>query len=606
MKFIEFDIKNFKGINHTTIKLDKKPEGNIFTLVGLNESGKTTILEAISYLISKDEDYRSLCDKASYSSLDNPYDLIPLSKRACFNEKIIVKAIIEPSDDDVKKIKDYAEQTLNINIDTSKLKKKISITKETDFLSGNPHTVTLWGISLFAKNKKARNYKELGAKDENWQNLIIFIKSLLPNIFYFPTFLFDFPKKIYLDDTHIKDVQKAKINSYYKNIIQEILESIFPEQNIDTLILSRLKQEDENQKKSAESVLLQLSQKISKEVFELWDKIFSITSSTKFIDIKYNIEHSPTNNNKIYTLEFEIKDGVSAYNITQRSLGFRWFFCFLFFTHMRTNKNNQTLFLFDEPASNLHSSAQSQLLSCFSKIAFSGSQIIYSTHSQYMINPQWLENTYVVENKGLKNDVNDINDYNATNTDICAEPYRSFVNNNPEKTSYFQPILDLLQYKPCQLDNVPNVAMFEGKTDFYIINYFINRFKYNNINIMPGLGCGKLDPLVSLYLGWGKDFIIILDGDSAGNRAKEQYQKEYLLKESIVFTLNDIDPNFKNIESLISKEDKDAINNKGSYKKGINRFFQEMLAQEDFSFKFSKETEDNMNKLIQFIRETLK
>ena len=123
---------------------------------------------------------------------------------------------------------------------------------------------------------------------------------------------------------------------------------------------------------------------------------------------------------------------------------------------------------------------------------------------------------------------------------------------------------------------------------------------------MPGLGCGKLDPLVSLYLGWGKDFIIILDGDSAGNRAKEQYQKEYLLKESIVFTLNDIDPNFKKIESLKSKEDKDAINNKGSYKKGINRFFQEMLAQEDFSFKFSKETEDNMNKLIQFIRETLK
>ncbi|MBU4374660.1 MAG: AAA family ATPase, partial [Euryarchaeota archaeon] len=42
MKFTEFKIKNFKGIENITINLDKSPNANIYTLVGLNESGKTT------------------------------------------------------------------------------------------------------------------------------------------------------------------------------------------------------------------------------------------------------------------------------------------------------------------------------------------------------------------------------------------------------------------------------------------------------------------------------------------------------------------------------------------------------------------------------------
>ena len=46
MRFIRFDIQNFKGIKSAT--LDLVPAGaNVFTLIGLNESGKTTILEAL-------------------------------------------------------------------------------------------------------------------------------------------------------------------------------------------------------------------------------------------------------------------------------------------------------------------------------------------------------------------------------------------------------------------------------------------------------------------------------------------------------------------------------------------------------------------------------
>jgi predicted ATP-dependent endonuclease of OLD family len=53
MKHTFFEIRNFKGIKRIRLEFDKKPSGNVYTLVGLNESGKTTILEAMHFFESK-------------------------------------------------------------------------------------------------------------------------------------------------------------------------------------------------------------------------------------------------------------------------------------------------------------------------------------------------------------------------------------------------------------------------------------------------------------------------------------------------------------------------------------------------------------------------
>jgi len=49
MRYLKFDIENFKGIESTSIDLNTQAN-KIITLVGLNESGKTSILEAINFL----------------------------------------------------------------------------------------------------------------------------------------------------------------------------------------------------------------------------------------------------------------------------------------------------------------------------------------------------------------------------------------------------------------------------------------------------------------------------------------------------------------------------------------------------------------------------
>ena len=49
MQYIKFKVINFKGIQELEFDLSESPISPIYLLVGLNESGKTTILESLSF-----------------------------------------------------------------------------------------------------------------------------------------------------------------------------------------------------------------------------------------------------------------------------------------------------------------------------------------------------------------------------------------------------------------------------------------------------------------------------------------------------------------------------------------------------------------------------
>jgi predicted ATP-dependent endonuclease of OLD family len=52
MRYKSFRIRNFKGIKDTTINLQGIGGAGVFAFVGLNESGKTTVLEAHTQLFA--------------------------------------------------------------------------------------------------------------------------------------------------------------------------------------------------------------------------------------------------------------------------------------------------------------------------------------------------------------------------------------------------------------------------------------------------------------------------------------------------------------------------------------------------------------------------
>jgi predicted ATP-dependent endonuclease of OLD family len=66
--------------------------------------------------------------------------------------------------------------------------------------------------------------------------------------------------------------------------------------------------------------------------------------------------------------------------------------CFLRSLELRESSTDHRslLFLFDEPASNLHAAAQQKLIESFPEIAQDEYVLAHSTHSHYMIESKWL------------------------------------------------------------------------------------------------------------------------------------------------------------------------------------------------------------------------
>ena len=159
--------------------------------------------------------------------------------------------------------------------------------------------------------------------------------------------------------------------------------------------LTKIKALTDTAKQSAASQIKQdISAILNRKIVQPWQEIFPGPDKNILIEI----ENDPIG----YFLQIKVNEGTSPFLINERSLGFRWFFGFILFTEfrkVRADENGEYLFLFDEPASNLHESSQQKLLSLFDNL-IDKSKIIYSTHSPYLINPKFILNCFIVKDEG--------------------------------------------------------------------------------------------------------------------------------------------------------------------------------------------------------------
>jgi len=534
---------------------------------------------------------------------DNLTSLIPISQISNFNDTIQVEATFSISENDREQILAFAhKQYPKYQFDLRS--KEIRYARRVSFQASNvKETKRIWWIALFVRERKKGTKFHDMVVDDKWRAIVGFISSsLIPHILYFPTFLFDFPQEIFESDCHLQGTSKT-VNKYYLDILQDILCSVDQQATLQEHVFSRLASNESNQKRAAEQMLLKMGTVLTKHFFELWDKIFA-----KHADIsrkiiigcdKKMLEDQPE---RLF-LYFKIAEDTNEYFIPERSLGFRWFFSFLLFTELRGYRQNdkKVLFLLDEPASNLHSVAQQKLLKSFENTVKTGNKILYTTHSHHLIEPNWLECLFICRNELINyEDEGDIVSYSPNKAKITVTPYRQFVNNSPDKITYFQPILDALKYVPSRLENIPNAVIMEGKTDHYFLNYFNRVFfknKFTSFCIIPGVGCTQIDHVVRLYLGWGRPFLVMLDGDDEGKKSLQKYRNDYLLSGKQAQVLSDIDPTFAKIEKLISEEDKAKF---GLIKKSqVDAFILEKLAQNSVT-DFSEKTISNFKKVLEY------
>lgn len=285
----------------------------------------------------------------------------------------------------------------------------------------------------------------------------------------------------------------------------------------------------------------------------------------------------------------------------------------MLFTQFRvTNESTRpVLFLFDEPASNLHAAAQKKLIESFPEIAIKEHCLAYTTHSHYMIEPKWLEQTFIVTNRSDAPTESVIQNVSLEDEslDIKAETYRSFVDKNPSQISYFQPILDRLEVVPSHFDIDRPSVIVEGKSDYYILRYGAELASIENFYCIPALGASTFGALSALGAGWNLNFIYILDSDKAGRDGKKKYSKLYGVPENRLYFISDFISEAKNIEDMLDTEANMILTHELSLdkipeKSQILRFFQQRLASKKITH-ISTEFDNKLKSLINEMLEIL-
>jgi len=599
VKIQQFTIENFRGIARTVIAVQDGLPGNVTTLVGLNESGKTTILDAIGDFVSADLATSRLV--GTVSKRFPVEDVIPKHRKAAFTGDVSIGASIVLEDEDVRRLAAYLLSEHDLNLYQESVPRLFTLRKAYKFNDSQyGSTLNSWSLTFKARAARGRSFYAYDgqansppARREIWIKAVQFLNQRLPKIVYFPTFLFNPPARIYLEG------DSSAVNEYYKQVFADILEGASEGVSLQKHIIDRLVrlrkthaepstflaflfQRDEKQQ--IDAVLHVLSQKITQSILGGWREILGKSVSESRVQVDWGIE--PAKENAVY-LEISVVDKSSKYRIADRSLGFRWFFSFILFTQFRhmVGDGRATIFLFDEPAANLHSRAQMQLLKSFARIAQGANHVIYSTHSHYMINPLWLERAYIVENKGLDLDKESDTDFvGDQHTVVEAVRYRAFLGSYPNKTTYFQPILDALKVGFSPLVRSSKALIVEGKNDYHALIYLRKRLtQQSDVDIFPGGGAGNAGELISIFRGWGVTFRILLDDDRAGRQALAKYRDQYCLSENEAVTVGLFAPNLagKEFEAIYGADVKALVTARFGVsvlnKRHYSMYFQELL-----------------------------
>lgn len=144
-----------------------------------------------------------------------------------------------------------------------------------------------------------------------------------------------------------------------------------------------------------------ISSRLTREVFRYWTQ-----NENLLVEIDADnaaVQGDPEHTAVVRYLDIRVRDTRHGYtgNFSQRSSGFQWFFSFLAAFSEFEDRGHGVIVLLDEPALNLHGRAQADFLRFINERLAANSQVIYATHSPFMVEPSRLQRVRVLEDKGI-------------------------------------------------------------------------------------------------------------------------------------------------------------------------------------------------------------
>ena len=580
--------------------------GDLAAFVGRNESGKTTILQALT-LLNKDEMVSDLdlCDeltdelKSEIKLTEGEFDLNE-NERELLGEKFpnlsIKKIIIFRTNknpqiqydfidsefstkkdtilkswknltDDLKNFVEIIPNHVSKQLDTEFFQSSMPIDKETfsvkldtlnktilDAASQEPQVISEWKDlydqimgdfdSVFVSNKKRKELEKF------------ILDTLHPRFVYFSDY-----KKI-LGNINLNEYLKDPTTSDVGGI--EYLEEFDRAETVKNLLyLAELEIGELKNASSSPSKLIKLLSTSNKKLTA------RLNPSWKGEPIHVELRLNPGNIMSVIISDVH-KDGTITNTglLNRRAEGFKWTFSFIVNFAAETQKAElkEAILLLDEPARNLHPTQQLGISDLLKNLTGSN-QVLYATHSPFMIFDYTPGNLLVVELDRKKHLSRIFYDYwnadDATLTPILYGLSKGLVGSiiDREIGSNSRPLI-----------------IVETMSDTLYLNAFDKflqdpNISMNPLNIVPAYNKNSVLPLSIFYRNHGYNTFILLDNDLESKQIAVQLKDNKFLDLQIIF-FEKVGELLQSIEEYMMIED---------YLYAVNQTYEIKLRREGFN-----------------------
>ncbi len=410
MKLIKFEITDFQCIRASNpIRV-----GDLTCLLGKNEAGKTALLKALYKLnpvIEADSAYDVVDDFPRFEVEEYEHRL----SKGEIEPATVCRAEFELEDSEVDSItRDFGPDVLDNNV--------LTVSKGYDnvrsfFLSVNTEAA----YKYFVRNLELPteisegiyecfNFGELARYLERSASGVPAIQGMVENLDVIQKQGLD--RYIYLNYLRPRLPQFVYFNDYYQLRGQEDLQALRERLDADALRASdyamlglmKLARLDVDQLLNPGRTQLLINKlegagnTISSQMFRYW-------SQNPDLQVKFDVR--PANPQDpageaggmyIWTSVFDPAHSHSTL-LGARSRGFVWFFSFLAWYSELKENSTPLILLLDEPGLSLHAQAQSDLMRFFEESLSPNHQLIYTTHSPFMVDPDKPKRVRYVEDK---------------------------------------------------------------------------------------------------------------------------------------------------------------------------------------------------------------
>lgn len=538
-------------------------ESDVTVLVGMNESGKTSLLEALakSNYFETDTDFQ----------FNTTHDYPRKEKKRMDKEGVVKHAITcayHIDDTLISKINaDVGDGTFGMSeltishkydnsnnyqgfaVNSAPLFKSIAMAAgDTDGgLEKEIAKITtkaqfdefLTQEKLADKAEALKKFEKFFANEWEWSQPIqeyvarVWIKPNLPKFLYYDEY-YNLPSRI-----SIEKLQAKSLDAEAMKTAKALFE--LADINLEELIGA-----DDFEDYKAELEATEAT--ISEELFEYW-------STNTNLEIVFDIDKIENtlepNNTQIveHILDIRVRNSRTRVSLPlkNRSKGFNWFFSFLvWFKKIQEDTNSQYIILLDEPGLNLHASAQSDLLDFIDHLS-KDYQVIYTTHSPFMVRSSELHRVRTV--------------LETNNGSVVSDS----IQEKDPKTLF--PLQAALGYDIAQnLYISEKNLLVEGTSDLIFLEAMSGILEADgrqplreDITIVPVGGLEKVSAFISLLRGSKLDVVCLLDSaidPSSQAKMDRLIADKIIKKQKILFYDAFVDSsNDSDIEDLFSKED---------------------------------------------------